>query len=134
MNKKIIYTLPSGIIAVVTPTGEIPIEEVARKDVPAGVGYKIIDASDIPTDGTFRDAWEMSSSNFDGFGIGANAWFIEKIQQEIEDTNNLQAPQKPEDVSDEDYAQSVAEFESLKSSRIEWLNKHIAIQQAEMAA
>lgn len=31
---------------------------IAAKDVPAGKPYKIVDASDIPEDRTFRNAWE----------------------------------------------------------------------------
>lgn len=31
--------------------------ELAKKDVPEGVDYKIIDDSEIPLDRTFRDAW-----------------------------------------------------------------------------
>ena len=34
------------------------IEELAAKDVPSGKPYKIVDVSDIPTDRTFRNAWE----------------------------------------------------------------------------
>lgn len=56
-NSRIIYPIPDGGIAIVIPTGELPIEEVAAKDVPAGVPYKIIDASEIPEDRTFRAAW-----------------------------------------------------------------------------
>lgn len=33
---------------------------VAAKDVPAGVEYQIVDVSDIPSDRTFRNAWEMA--------------------------------------------------------------------------
>jgi hypothetical protein len=31
---------------------------VAAKDIPAGIPFKIVDASEIPTDRTFRNAWE----------------------------------------------------------------------------
>lgn len=34
------------------------IEELAEKDVPTGVIYKIVDVSEIPSDRTFRNAWE----------------------------------------------------------------------------
>lgn len=33
---------------------------VAAKDVPEGKPYQIVDVADIPTDRTFRDAWEYS--------------------------------------------------------------------------
>lgn len=58
MNPRIIYPTPDGGVAIIIPTGELPIEEVAKKDVPIGVPYKIIDATALPTDRTFRDAWE----------------------------------------------------------------------------
>lgn len=57
MNKRILYPAPDGGVAIVIPTGEIPIEEVAAKDVPKGVHYSIVDASEIPSDRTFRAAW-----------------------------------------------------------------------------
>lgn len=66
--KKIIYPQDSGI-AVVTPTGDLSVEETAIKDVPTGVKYKIIDASDLPQERDFRNAWEFDfTSNFDGVG------------------------------------------------------------------
>ena len=41
---------------------------IAKKDVPAGVPYKIIDATDVPSDRTFREAWEADFTEFDGVG------------------------------------------------------------------
>ena len=35
-------------------------EWIANKDVPEGKPYKIVDVEDIPTDRTFRDAWEYT--------------------------------------------------------------------------
>ena len=58
-NQRIIYPTPEGGISVVIPTGELPIEEVAAKDVPAGVAYEIVEDDAIPSDRTFRDAWVM---------------------------------------------------------------------------
>ena len=52
---KIIYQTETGV-AIITPTGELPIEEVAAKDVPAGVAYKIVNDDEVPSDRTFRDA------------------------------------------------------------------------------
>ena len=54
---KIIYPTATGV-AVIHPTGELSIEEVARKDVPADTPYLIVEDSDIPIDRTFRNAWE----------------------------------------------------------------------------
>ena len=61
MTKRIIYPTDDGV-AIIIPSPEaleiMTIEEIAAKDVPAGVPYKIVDMSDIPTDHTFRSAWE----------------------------------------------------------------------------
>ena len=81
MTKRIIYSTPEGGVAIVVPTGELPIEEVARKDVPAGVPYQIIDTADVPSDRTFRAAWEADITNPDGVGIGADAWFAEQAEK-----------------------------------------------------
>ena len=40
-----------------TPNCGLTIEEIAAKDVPAGTSYQIVDASTVPTDRSFRDAW-----------------------------------------------------------------------------
>jgi hypothetical protein len=58
MNR-IIYKTDEGGVAVIIPANcGLTIEEIASKDVPAGKPYMIVDASDIPEDRTFRDAWE----------------------------------------------------------------------------
>jgi hypothetical protein len=63
--KRIIYKKQDGGVAVLIPTAEWlashTIEELAAKDVPAGVAFKIVDVSDIPSDRTFRDAWEYAA-------------------------------------------------------------------------
>jgi len=63
MNR-IIYPNDNGGVSIITPTPEaletMTIEEIAAKDVPAGKPFKIVDVSDIPSDRTFRNAWEYS--------------------------------------------------------------------------
>jgi hypothetical protein len=63
MNKRIIYPTDDGGVAVIIPAAEcgLSIEEIAAKDVPPGKPYKIVDVSDIPTDRTFRNAWEYTA-------------------------------------------------------------------------
>ncbi|WP_054433460.1 hypothetical protein [Achromobacter sp. 2789STDY5608633] len=78
MHKKIIYPRESGGICVVVPADGMPLEEIARKDVPGGVPYLIVEDSDLPADQEFRDAWEADFSNPHGHGIGADAWFQER--------------------------------------------------------
>ena len=68
MDKKIIYPNETGI-AVIIPTGELSLEETALKDVPSGFKYKMINASDLPEERDFRNAWEFDfSTDFDGVG------------------------------------------------------------------
>lgn len=59
INQRIIYSTPEGSVAVIIPSGELPIEEVAAKDVPEGVPYEIVSADEIPSDRIFRGAWVM---------------------------------------------------------------------------
>ena len=54
---KIIYQNQEGGISVIHPTGELSVEEVAAKDVPAGVAYEIVEDDAIPSDRYFRNAW-----------------------------------------------------------------------------
>ena len=75
---KILYPNSEGGVSVIVPTGELPIEDVCQKDVPAGVPYLIVSEDDIPSDRTFRNAWEADFSNPDGYGIGADAYFAAK--------------------------------------------------------
>ena len=60
MNQRIIYSTENGGVAIIIPAAEcgLTIEEIAVKDVPDGRPFKIVDVSDIPTDRTFRNAWE----------------------------------------------------------------------------
>jgi len=53
-TSRIIYQNESGGVAVIVPTGSV---ELALKDVPENTPYSIVDAADIPSDRTFRNAW-----------------------------------------------------------------------------
>ena len=86
MNDRIIYPTPDGGVAVIVPAGSLPTAEVARKDVPAGVPYRIVDASDIPSDRSARELWAADFSNPDGYGIGDEAWFAEQTAKEKNET------------------------------------------------
>jgi len=61
MTKRIIYPTDDGGVAIIIPAPEcgLTIEEIAAKDVPAGKPFKIINTEDVPTDRTFRNAWEF---------------------------------------------------------------------------
>lgn len=61
MNQRIIYPNDEGGVAVIVPADcGLTIEEIAAKDVPANKPYKIVDVADIPSDRTFRNAWEYT--------------------------------------------------------------------------
>ena len=65
MTQRIIYPTDDGGVAIIIPTPEYlethTIEELAAKDVPADKEYKIVDVEDIPSDRTFRNAWEYTA-------------------------------------------------------------------------
>ena len=64
-TQRIIYSNTDGTVAVIIPTGELSIEEVAAKDVPEGVAYEIVATDEIPSDRTFRNAWVANSAAVD---------------------------------------------------------------------
>jgi hypothetical protein len=67
MSKRIIYPTDNGGVAIIVPASEWlaqegnTIEILAAKDVPEGKPYKIIDTTDVPSDRTFRNAWEYTA-------------------------------------------------------------------------
>jgi len=80
MNQQIIYKTDNNGVAVIIPSDEAlqshTIQEIAEKDVPAGKPYKIVSVDDIPSDRTFRGAWEVDEADLtDGTG-GEHDMFI----------------------------------------------------------
>jgi len=76
MNR-IIYNQANGVVAVIIPPPEAleqhGIQAIAIKDVPAGKPFKIVDAADIPTDRSQRDAWTVDEAELtDGIGGTSN--------------------------------------------------------------
>ena len=62
MTKVIIYSNESGGMAICVPTGELPIEQVQAKDIPAGVQSFIVDRSTLPqAEDDFYDAWQQTN-------------------------------------------------------------------------
>jgi hypothetical protein len=80
MELRIIHPAENDGIAVIVPSADcgLTIEQIARKDVPAGVPYRIVTIDDLPPDRDFRNAWEADFSEPDGYGIGPEAWFAEQ--------------------------------------------------------
>ena len=64
--KRIIYPTDDGGVVIVVPSPEWLAQEgntmevLAQMRVPEGKPFKIVDVADIPSDRTFRNAWEYS--------------------------------------------------------------------------
>nr|DAH84857.1 MAG TPA: hypothetical protein [Caudoviricetes sp.] len=71
----IIYKQPSGLLAVIHPAPEAVafygVEAIAKKDVPAGLPYKIIDANDLPSERSQRQIWTVDDADLTD-GVGAD--------------------------------------------------------------
>ena len=67
----VIYKQSNGKIAVLSPTPEAlqesTILDVAKKDVPTGVPFKILDIADLPSDPQIT--WEVDDEDMDD-GVG----------------------------------------------------------------
>jgi hypothetical protein len=77
MTQVIIYNQYNGVVAVIIPTPEAlekyGIQAIAIKDVPAGRKFKLVDAADIPSDRSERDAWTVDEADLtDGIGGESN--------------------------------------------------------------
>lgn len=75
--KRIIYKNQDNSIGIITPTEEAlsfaTIEQIAQKDTPSGLPYWIVDTEVIPSDRTFRNAWESDESvEPNGYGSESN--------------------------------------------------------------
>jgi hypothetical protein len=73
MSQVIVYKNDSDGVSIIVPSPEAletyGIEAIAEKDVPAGKAFKIVSASLIPQDRTFRAAWTIDDSELtDGIG------------------------------------------------------------------
>tara|TARA_R100000278_G_scaffold120850_1_gene103713 strand:+ start:596 stop:820 length:225 start_codon:yes stop_codon:yes gene_type:complete len=73
MDKRIIYKKNDGTVSIIIPTADalnsMTVEQIAKKDVPSGLKYKIVNASEISSDRTFRNAWTIADNELtDGVG------------------------------------------------------------------
>ena len=83
MEKKIVFKTKDGGVAVITAapqqlaetnpdTGQLwTYEDIAKKDVPTGYKYKIVDVTDVSADRSFREAWTVNETDLTD-GTGAN--------------------------------------------------------------
>ena len=63
-DKRIIFPDDDGGVSVIIPSDNcgLSVEDIARKDVPAGKAYQIVDVADVPSDRSFRNAWTYTES------------------------------------------------------------------------
>ncbi len=59
-DKRIIFPNDEGGVSIVVPAPDATLEQVL-KAVPAGKPYKVVEVADVPTDRTFRGAWEYQA-------------------------------------------------------------------------
>ena len=75
MQYRIIYPNDDGSIGIIVPMHPtLSKEQIALKDVPEGKPFKIINASDLPEDYTFRNAWSFDFKKPDGIGMNNDLW------------------------------------------------------------
>jgi len=63
--KRILFPNDDGGVSIIIPAESV---DAAMKDIPSGKPYLIVDAADIPTDRTFRNAW---TADFTGAEVNA---------------------------------------------------------------
>ena len=91
---KIIFQNLGKSITVISPFEETlsfaTIEQIAGKDVPYNLPYWIVADSKIPSDRTFRYAWEIDSSlgNPNGFGGESNEFDAQLLAKYLEGKND----------------------------------------------
>ena len=70
-NKIVIYNDEENRVVVLVPSTKcnLTLEQIAKKDVPTGTKYKIVNKSFLPNDEDFRNAWEINEAELtDGVG------------------------------------------------------------------
>jgi hypothetical protein len=67
VSKVIIWMQDNGVLAVTHPADNcgLTVEEIAKKDLPTGTKYKIINSNDLPAWDEFRDAWTCPDDYLD---------------------------------------------------------------------
>ena len=70
-TKRIIFRNSNGTIGIIAPAINCSksVDEIAKKSVPTELKYKIVDVSEVSSDRTFRNAWEIDEAELtDGVG------------------------------------------------------------------
>jgi hypothetical protein len=59
-DQRVIFPNDDGGVSIIVPAPGVTLEQVLLA-VPAGKPYKVVSVDDIPTDRTFRNAWEYTA-------------------------------------------------------------------------
>lgn len=85
---RIIYKKPDNSLSILTPSPRClashTLQAVALKDVPEGLPFWIVDDSEIPTDRTFRDAWEIPEEWGEPDGYGSPYHSFKEIEDALD--------------------------------------------------
>lgn len=69
-NIRIIYPWKGGVAVLqIIEYDGLTIDQLARREVPAGIPYRVITTSDLPASDDQREAWYVDEADYsDGFG------------------------------------------------------------------
>tara|TARA_B100000123_G_scaffold201843_1_gene151804 strand:- start:40 stop:369 length:330 start_codon:yes stop_codon:yes gene_type:complete len=78
-GKRVVYKDSDGNIHVRYAWSDYSAVDQGEMDVPIGKPFIVLDQSDIPTDTSFADAWDVDLSSPDGVGKGYDTWVQEQV-------------------------------------------------------
>ena len=119
MKDKIIYNKEGLKVLWCASSVKEDLIQIADKDVPHAVPYKIIDSSEIPADRTFRNAWEVDDSEItDGVGgeLKAKADLSQVEANLIQENKYLEKKQTKADECAEKLANAEIDFKEKEAA------------------
>jgi hypothetical protein len=78
MSKVILYPEGNEVRVLHPKIGRLSLTDIARKDVPSGVPYLIVDSESLPPEVNYRSALSADFSSPDGTGVGPEQWWAEQ--------------------------------------------------------
>ena len=106
----------NGGVAIIIPTGEIPLEDVIQKDVPPNTEYIIV--TQLPTDRFFRSCWVIQGDSV-----------VEDLTMSREFSHNIRRQRRDAEFAPYDRLVTVpGQEESAESNRVEIRTKYDVMQ------
>jgi len=122
----ILYPTDNGVAMTQPVDLTIPILELARGTTPAGVPFILVDETELP-DGNYFEAWSADFSEPDGYGIGPEAWAIERENAAIVAATDASAAVL--DAAEENAQKQQAENARLAAALAAAEQQHAALQE-----